>query len=404
MCALSTIALPSSAVAIEFPDGFLWGVATAAHQIEGANWNCDWWEFEHVPGTPVVEPSGDACDSFHRYPDDVRLVRELGFGAYRYSIEWARIEPEEGFFSRSALDHYRRMLATCREHGVLPVVTFHHFTTPRWLAAQGGWENAATADRFARFCERAVAHLGDLIGMGCTINEPNVASTLGYLVGIFAPGKKDFDAWGRANATYIEGHRKGYEAIKAGPGHFPLGVTVAMDDWWAPEGCEEKLAAVRHTYEDVFCEAARGDDYLGVQAYSRLRLDEQGLPTGPEEGVEVLDMGYEYWPQAVEVAIRRAAEVAQVPIFVTESGIGTTDDAQRIRYLTAVLEGVGRTLDDEIDVRGYFCWSLLDNFEWNHGYGPRFGIVAVDRETQSRTLKPSASWLGRIARTNRLSA
>jgi beta-glucosidase len=192
-------------MAIAFPDGFLWGVATAAHQIEGGNWNSDWWEFEHAPGTQVVEPSGDACDSFHRYPDDIRLVKEFGLAAYRFSIEWARIEREEGFFSRSALDHYRRMLACCHEHGVLPVVTFHHFTTPRWLAAQGGWENPATADRFARFCERAVAHLGDLIGMGCTINEPNVVSTAGYLLGIFPPGRQDFDAWGRTSATWLGG-------------------------------------------------------------------------------------------------------------------------------------------------------------------------------------------------------
>ncbi len=389
-------------MAIEFPDGFLWGVATAAHQIEGGNWNCDWWDFEHAPDTKVVEPSGDACDSFHRYPDDIRLVKELGLGAYRFSIEWARIEPEEGFFSRSALDHYRRMLACCHEHGVLPVVTFHHFTTPRWLAAQGGWENPAAADRFARFCERAVAQLGDLIGMGCTINEPNVVAAAGYLVGEFPPGRKDFEAWGRVSDVFLDAHPKAYQAIKAGPGEFPLGLTIAMGDWWAPEGCEEKLASVRHSYEGVFCEAARGDDYVGVQAYSRTRLDERGLPTGPEEGTPVLDMGYEYWPQSVEVAIRYAAELARVPIFVTESGIGTTDDEQRIRYLGEALQGVGRTLDDGIEVRGYFCWSLLDNFEWNHGYGPQFGIVQVDRETQARTRKPSADWFAGIARSNRL--
>jgi beta-glucosidase len=155
-------------------------------------------------------------------------------------------------------------------------------------------------------------------------------------------------------------------------------------------------------HEGQHLENARGDDFIGVQAYSRSRLDENGRHLGPEEGVEVLDMGYEYWPGAIEAAIRHAADVAGCPIYVTENGIGTTDDEQRIRYLTGALEGVGRCLDDGLDVRGYFHWSLLDNFEWAFGYKPQFGLVAVDRETQERTLKPSATWLGDIARTNRL--
>jgi beta-glucosidase len=155
-------------------------------------------------------------------------------------------------------------------------------------------------------------------------------------------------------------------------------------------------------HEGQHLEAARGDDFVGVQAYSRTRLDESGRAVGPEEGVETLDMGYEYWPQAIEAAIRHAAEVSGCPVYVTENGIGTTDDEQRIRYVTGALEGVGRCLDDGLDVRGYFYWSLLDNFEWAFGYRPRFGLVAVDRDTQTRTVKPSATWLGQIATTNRL--
>lgn len=387
---------------ITFPQGFLWGTATAAHQVEGGNWNSDWWEFEHRPGTPCVEPSGDACDSFWRYPEDIRLVRELGFGSYRFSIEWARIEPEEGEFSRAALEHYRRMLACCREHDVLPVVTFHHFTTPRWLAARGGWEDPGIVDAFGRFCERAVAHLGDLVGIGCTINEPNVVSICGYLIGIFPPGKNDLAAYARVNDVMIDAHRRAYEVIKAGPGDFPVGQTVAMGDWWAPEGAEAKLDEVRRMHEGQFLEASRGDDFVGVQAYSRTRVGADGMPLGPEEGVEVLDMGYEYWPDALEASIRYAAEVAKVPIIVTENGIGTTDDAQRVRYTTDALRGLARCLDDGIDVRGYYYWSLMDNFEWALGYQPQFGLVAVDHETQERHPKPSAGWLGGIARTNRM--
>lgn len=385
---------------ISFPDGFLWGTATAAHQVEGGNWNNDWWAFEHRDGTPCREASGDAVDHYRRFPSDLAMIAELGFNAYRFSIEWSRIEPEEGEFSRAALDHYRRMMATCLEHGMVPVVTFHHFATPRWAATGDTWADPVTAERFARFCECAVDALGDLVGIACTINEPNIVALMGYMMGMFPPGRQDVDQYVRANDVLIDAHKRAVDALKAGPGDFPVGITIAMGDWEAPPGCEETLANVRRQHEGIFLEAARGDDFVGVQAYSRTRLDERGMGTGPAPGVEVLDMGYEYWPQALEVAIRHAAAVAGVPIYVTENGIGTTDDEQRVRYVTSALEGVGRCLDDGLDVRGYFYWSAMDNFEWAFGYMPRFGLVAVDRATQLRTMKPSAHWLGSIARQN----
>jgi beta-glucosidase len=389
-------------MSISFPDGFVWGTATAAHQVEGGNWNNDWWLWEHTPGSAASEPSGDACDHFWRYPEDIKMLADLGFGAYRFSLEWSRIEPEEGEWSTSALDHYRRMIASCRENGLLPVVTFHHFTTPRWAAADGGWDNEAIVDRFARYCERAVAHLGADLGMACTINEPNVVSLIGYRLGAFPPGINDRAAFDRVNENMKAAHRKGYDAIKSGPGDFPTGWCISMEDWWSPEGSEQMLADFRHIHEGQHLEAARGDDFVGVQAYSRTRMNEHGKHLGPEEGVEVLDMGYEYWPRALEVSIRHAIEVSGCPVYVTENGIGTTKDEQRIAYVTEALEGVGRCLDDGLDVRGYFYWSLMDNFEWAYGYRPQFGLVAVDRQTQARTLKPSAEWLGGIARANRM--
>ena len=152
-----------------FPDGFVWGTATAAHQVEGGNWNNDWWAWEHNPGSGCAEPSGDACDHWHRWPQDVRLLADLGFGSYRFSLAWSRIEPEEGEFSKVALDHYLAMCAGCRELGIEPVVTFHHFTTPRWVAAAGGWAGPPTAERFARFCARAAGHLGDAMQRACAL-------------------------------------------------------------------------------------------------------------------------------------------------------------------------------------------------------------------------------------------
>jgi beta-glucosidase len=409
-------------MAAPFRDDFVWGAATAAHQVEGNNTHSDFWLLENTPGTAFREPSGDACDQLHRYRDDIALLASLGFGSYRLSVEWARIEPEEGLFSVAALDHYRRVLAACHEHGLSPCVTFHHFTSPLWVAADGGWESDATAERFARFCERAVAHLGDLIGTACTLNEPNLPASLAT-AGILPPqGVKriapfiaeaarrcgsDVERFSpflmsdalRTRDTMLAAHLRARDVLRAGPGDFPVGVTLAMQDCVAAPGGEEKLAEARSSSFDPFLEAAQEDDFIGVQTYSRTRFGPEG-PLPPEEGVPVLVMGYEYWPQALEGTIRYAAEKARVPVIVTENGIGTDDDAQRVDYYREALSALVRCIEDGIDVRGYYAWSLLDNFEWLFGYEPRFGIVAVDRATQERTPKPSARLLGKVARQN----
>ncbi len=383
-----------------FPDGFLWGTATAAHQVEGGNVNNDWWAFEHDPASVATESSGDACDSWHRWPEDLDLVRSLGFGAYRFSIEWSRIEPEQDEWSRASLDHYRAMCAGCHERGLVPMVTFHHFTTPQWLARRGGWEAADAPERFARLCERAVAHFGDLVGYGWTINEPNIVALMGYEYGIFPPAVRDGDRRARVSEALCRGHRLAVDALRSGPVRFPVGITLSMNDYQAVDGGESRLAEIRRANEDVFLEATTGDDFVGVQTYSRVRVDPPGM-LGPEPGVPVTQMGYEYWPQALEATIRRASDVtAGTPVVVTENGIGTSDDDQRRAFVSEALAVVRRCLDDGIDVRGYVHWSLLDNFEWVLGYGPTFGLVAVDRSDFTRVPKPTAAWLGAVARSN----
>jgi beta-glucosidase len=405
-----------------FPPRFVWGTATAAHQVEGNNVASDFWLLEHTPGTLFREPSGDACDHFHRYPQDIALLRQLGFGAYRFSVEWARIEPEEGRFSIAALDHYRRMLASCHEHGVKPCVTFHHFTSPRWFTLDGGWEERANVDRFLRYCERTVRHLGDLIDTAYTINEANLSATLA-VTGVFprdglkavAPFVGEaarrhgstLERFGpfllghpmRTRDTLLEAHVRARDVLKAGPGRFPVGVTLAMQDYQALPGGEAQRDRARAESFVPFLEAARADDFVGVQTYSRHRFAAEG-PVGPEPGVPMLTMGYEFWPEALEQTVRYASALAGVPIYVTENGIGTDHDEQRIEYVRRALAGLMRCMRDGIDVRGYFYWSLLDNFEWLFGYGPRFGLITVDRETQRRRPKPSADWLGGIARRN----
>jgi beta-glucosidase len=394
-----------------FPNGFTWGTATAAHQIEGGNWNNDWWAFEHTPGSGVVEPSGDACDSWNRWADDADTVQALGLDNYRFSLEWSRIEPEDGEWSIAALDHYARLCDGLRDRGIDPVVTFHHFTNPRWLSDRGGWELADTAERFAAFCERAAAHLGpDRMARACTINEPNIVAFCGWVLGVFPPGRTDLGLAQQVGANFVDAHRRAVQAIRAAAPGVPVGLTLSMQEWTPVGDTDDDLAAARAqidsgrgSMEDVFLAATDGDDFVGVQTYSRSRWGRGGM-LGPEAGVAQLVMGYEYWPQALEATIRRAWEVTggRVPIVVTENGIGTDDDDQRIRYTRTALEGVLACLASGIDVRGYTYWSLLDNFEWAFGYGPRFGLVDVDRTTFTRTPKPSAAWFGSVARANAL--
>ncbi len=385
-----------------FPAGFVWGTATAAHQVEGGNWNNDWWQWEHTPGSPCREPSGDACDQYHRYAGDLDVLAGLGFNAYRFSLEWSRIEPEDGELSRAALEHYRRVCDACHARGLATIVTFHHFTTPRWLTARGGWTNPATADHFARFCARAAGHLGDAIDRACTINEPNIVAELGHHWGVFPPGARDPALRLRANEVFIDAHRKGVAAIRVARPGVPVGLTLAMQDYQAVDGGEAVRDRERRDMEDVFLAATRGDDFVGVQTYTRVRYGPDGM-RAPDPSARLTQMGYEFWPEALEACIRRAAAMTPgTPLLVTENGIGTDNDAERIEYVGHALRGVAACLADGIRVQGYVYWSLLDNFEWAYGYGPKFGLVAVDRETQARHPKPSASWLGAIARANAL--
>ena len=260
----------------------------------------------------------------------------------------------------------------------------------------------ATADRFARFCERAAAHLGDLMSWACTLNEPNIVALMGHLAGVFPPGVRDVGLRRKANEVLIEAHVKGAAAIRSGPGNAPVGMTLSMTDYQAEEGAEPRRDRIRRSMEDIYLEAARGDDFFGVQCYSRSRVGKTGA-LNPEPGVELTQMGYEFWPQCVEASIRRAWEVSEgVPLLVTENGIGTSDDERRVAYVTEALKGVRACLDDGIDVRGYTYWSAMDNFEWALGYAPTFGLIEVDRHTFERRPKQSAGWLGSVARSNRL--
>ncbi len=408
----------------QFPDGFLWGAATAGHQVEGGNVNADLWPLEWSPNSTFNEPSGDACDHYHRYPEDITTLAELGFTAYRFSLEWSRIEPEPGYFSRAALDHYRRMMELCLNRGVTPVVTYNHFTLPRWMAGEGGWAADSAPEHFGRYASRVTEHLGDLLSWVCTLNEPNLMAMLAT-TGVLAmgsgerrsapgpsearsPGVGGFDPtryrMGLIAADFermAAAHRSASEAITSLAPHVKVGWTLALIDLQPAPGGEGRWREARERGQTDWLAVSRDDDFVGVQTYSRSLVGRDGnVP--PPEGMPTMQTGWEVYPEALGHTVRLAAEHAQVPVLVTENGMATDDDEARIAYTRAALEGLAACIDDGIDVRGYMHWTLLDNFEWNAGYSVTFGLVSVDRETFARTVKPSARWLGQVASSNGL--
>ncbi|XVQ07187.1 family 1 glycosylhydrolase [Spirillospora sp. CA-255316] len=396
--------------------GFLWGASTAPHQIEGNNVNSDWWLHEQL--VPGMERSGDACDSYHRYAEDMRLLAEAGLNSYRFGIEWARIEPLPGSFSNAELAHYRRMIDTGIDLGLKPVITLHHFTHPRWFTDADGWFADDAIDRFRSYVRR-VSSILDGVEWVCTINEPNM---LALMLGMGRAMKQgtisDEDAkkWmsptveGAARPVLplpdpeigkrlAEAHHAARE-ILAAETDAKTGWTVASPALVARPGCEEILEKVRYDREDLYLDAARGDDFIGVQSYSSQDVDENGIVPHPQ-GPDTTLTGNAYRPDALGIAVRHAWErIGPTPILVTENGIATADDEQRVAYTSEALRHLFACVEDGVDVRGYLHWSAIDNFEWGH-WKPTFGLIAVDRETFERKPKPSLSWLGDVARRGR---
>lgn len=409
-----------------FPRGFLWGAATSGHQVEGNNVNSDTWVSENVKPTIYAERSGDAVNHFELWPRDLDLVRTIGLNTYRFSLEWSRIEPEPGLFSVAMLDHYKAVIEGCRDRGLTPMVTFNHYTTPRWFAARGGWTDAGAADLFASFCDRAARHLAAGIGYATTLNEPNLihvvrssmsaeeyerlrpilaatSAAAARAVGSdrFVAGNTiavdDLEAFTR---NLIAGHKAGRAAIKAVRSELPVGVSLAIPDDQATERSSMR-DAVRTRQHGAWLEAVRGDDFLGVQNYERVLWSGKGKAEPLTRG-DRNATGGEVYPPSLANAVRYAHSVAKLPIIVTEHGVNTADDAIRARLIPAALRELKKAMDEGVPVRGYIHWSLMDNFEWIYGYKYRYGLVAVDRTTFRRTPKPSSAAYGAIARSNSL--
>jgi beta-glucosidase len=405
-----------------FPPGFLWGSATAAHQVEGNCTRNHWWEWEQEglrqrPGGYVRDGSvsGIACDYYHRFDDDHRLAAELGHQALRISIEWSRVEPERGRFDEAELDHYRRVCDSMLQRGLVPTVTLHHFTNPIWAQREGGWENPEMASWLARFAAYAVRGLGGRVKLWWTINEPMIAPALGYMFGMHPPCVRDPARALVVARNTLLAHRAMYRAareaathtVEVGPVlamiHFePLDPGSAADQALAQSSDrfmnEFFLAGLRDgVVADEPVDALQGSyDVIGVNYYMRVLCEAGGGDVAisgarraaqPERWVD--EMGWEVFPDGLRRCLLRAGRLGK-PVYVTENGMATLDDTARTEHLYAHLEKVRGAIDEGADVRGYFYWSMMDNFEWAEGYSRHFGLVAVDRQTLERRPRPTA--------------
>lgn len=431
---------------VKFQKDFLLGAATAAHQVEGGNVHSDCWALENIPHTAYAERSGNAVDHYHRYEEDIRMLEKAGFNAYRFSIEWARIEPEEGKFDEKEIEHYRRVIRCCKAHRIEPMITLLHFSSPAWLISKGGWETESVIDDFVRYCSYVIEHLGSEVKYVCTINELNIRLQIADIIQRYSQNmmrahKQDpsaeraedelqmgmnmkalmerqqlseeegADVFGLPDASQMhvfqspcslagdlilcKAHIAARGAIKKICPDLKVGLTLSLHDFQAQQGGEkmaEKEWDKEFTHYLPFISA---DDFLGVQNYTRTLVGPEGILPFPENA-ELTQTGYEYYPEALEHVVRKVAEGFSGPIYVTENGIATDNDDRRIDFISTAAEGVSRCIADGISVKGYFYWSLLDNFEWQKGFSKTFGLIAVDRKTMKRSPKKSLEFLGNM--------
>ena len=444
---------------VRFPAGFRWGTATASYQIEGA-WNEDgkgesiWDRFTHTEGRIKHGHNGDvACDSYHRYAEDVALMREMNLSSYRFSISWPRLLPDgQGPVNAKGLDYYRRLIDELQAAGIRPFPTLYHWDLPQALEEAGGWPNRDTAGRFADYADVVARSLADRVEHWMIFNEPSVFTVMGYLAGIHAPGRREPDAFLRATHTVNLAQGEAFRAIRAARSDTVIGTALNMSpcepagDSEADRAAAERFhaamnlwyleTALRGRYPDAFLEGPPlermgvrdGDmervraplDFLGINLYSRTLVahatgDPLGLgaraagPMGGDQGRKT-DFGWEVWPEALYDMVMRITRDYDRPILeITENGCsygdgpdarGEVRDTRRIDFYRDYLTALARAIEDGADVRGYHAWTLLDNFEWAEGFEQRFGLTYVDFPGADRTLKESGRWYGRVAAEN----
>ena len=388
-----------------FPKNFYWGSATSSFQVEGVIENNDWAEAGRQGKTPLA---GRACSHYDLYEKDFDIVKELGQNAHRFSIEWARVEPEEGRFYDKEIEHYRKVLQALRNRGIEPFVTLWHFTLPLWFAKKGGFENPKAPEIFARYCGYVVERLGDMAKFWMTMNEPMVYAYEGYLKGQWPPFKRNFFAFKKVIKTLVASHLASYNMILR---HYGMSQNQAIlcndkssHNIAIPEvkiGIAknniyfENFPLINHFWNFHFLNKIKNNlDFIGINYYFHRNLLKN-------KNKEVSDMGWEIYPEGIYHVLKELKRY-NLPVYITENGLADAKDQKREKFIKEHLRWTWQAIQDGVDVRGYFYWSLLDNFEWAHGFGPRFGLVEMNYKTMERKIRPSAWEYKRICETNSL--
>lgn len=422
---------------LTFPSDFLWGVATAAHQVEGYNTNNQWYLWESTvdtSGNPMIlrgQLAGAACDSWRRYNQDIGLMKELGVKSYRFSVEWSRIEPREGDYDSLAIKHYQDVCDSLIANGIIPMVTLHHFTNPIWFERKGAFEKKENVADFIRFTEVVYMALRDRVTLWCTINEPAVYVVEGYFQGANPPGKKDPQLAAVVLRNILEAHVQAYWKIKSLPGGDQAKVGVVKNLTQADPYCKWNLGdwLFANLIEGVFNGTtlnflntghfrfsmptmarliednpkAKGSlDFIGLNYYSHYNYTfsfnlDKAFKARLLPGELKTDMDYAMYPEGLYRAIKTVSEF-DVPIYITENGIADERDDRRELFISQYLYAVSKAIADGYNIKGYYYWSLMDNFEWSLGYDMKFGLYSVDRITQIRTMKEGAKRYQRIIR------
>lgn len=401
----------------QFPKGFYWGAATASYQVEGGNEETDWAEAAREGKVPSA---GKLADHYHLYEKDFDLAKELGHNAHRFSIEWARIEPEEGVFDEEEIEHYRKVLRALRARNIEPFITLWHFSLPLWFADKGGFERQDAPEIFARYCGKVVSELGDLCTHYSTINEPIVFAGLGWLKGNWPPFKQfTFVGWKEytnsgdrtlskpkkslfAYFTYRKvvknlaaAHNAAYTAIKKSRPAADVSLVkhvVAFDADWKPHNQLRAWMEDRFLNHSFLKKVYKHCDSIGLNFYHYVKF-------GSRPEFEHSDMGWEMAPSGIYHALKTLSRYGK-PIFVSEAGVADDDDSHRAWYIREQVKGVARALEEGIDVRGHMYWSLLDNYEWALGIEKRFGLIEVNYDTLLRKVRPSAQVYKKICTNN----
>lgn len=385
---------------LRFPDGFLWGAATAAHQVEGNNVQSDWWQAEQAGLLP--HRSEAACNSWIDWREDLRLLTDIGLNAYRMSIEWARIEPEPGRFDQQALDTYRQQLEALKQAGIEPMVTLHHFTSPRWLAQLGGWRNPDVVPRFLDYADHLARNLDDLVRWWISVNEPSILGFKAYIEGSWPPQRRgNFSGYVRLMRHTTRAHKQVRQLLHDRRPDAMVSMAFAM--WplhpvrrWSPIDLA-MARVVDWVWQGRILDRTKSAlDWIGVNYYSRTFVGWPWPRNGSAGSGRRTDYGWEIYPRGLYDVLKRVGRYGK-PVVITENGISDADDDQRAAYIVEHVREIQRAIQDGVDVRGYLHWTLLDNFEWAEGYEQRFGLATRDRQ-----LRPSARVYGAIARANGL--